>query len=202
MFGFNIDVMANFNFIKKICESLGKNNKSIYPMVAIATANGIFRPTFTMLKKGENPESKKYAALREGLTEVIAVPTYWACGELAAKCGKIITSKAIDKKISDLEKTGKILTTEAKNEMKSSAIKKGQAGLMLIGVCTAAGIIIPGLCSLVVKPIMEKIGKPKTSLDVTSQAPQTKTYFSVNPPAQTKTIYKNFSLGGMKVGGV
>lgn len=194
--------MTKFNFLKNICESLGKNNKSIYPMVAIATANGIFRPTFTMLKKGENPESKKYAALREGLTEVIAVPTYWICGELAAKCGKIITSKAIDKKIKELEKAGQKLTQDAKEEMRSSAIKKGQSGLMLIGVCTAAGIIIPGLCSLVVKPIMEKIGKPKKTLDVSSQTPKTKTYLPINTPAQIKPVYKNFSLGGMKVGGV
>lgn len=56
--------------------------------MAVAMANAIFRPTFTMLKKGENPESKKYAALRELITEVIAVPTYCISGILAGKFGE------------------------------------------------------------------------------------------------------------------
>ena len=139
------------NFIKNTCYKLGNNNKSIYPVIAIAIANGVCRPTFTMLKKGENPTSKKYAALREGITEAIAVPTYWACGVLAAKCGEKIASSAIDKKIAKQEKEGKFLANEIKQEMKNAAIKKGQAGLMLIGVCAAAGIVIPALCSILIK---------------------------------------------------
>ena len=129
-------------FIKNICKSLGNNNKSIYPVVAIATANGIFRPAFTMLKKGENPESKKYAALRECLTEIIAVPTYWFSGVLLGKCGKKIVDKAMDVKFANMEKNGKLLSENVKLHMKNSAIKKGQSGLMLIGVCFAAGTVL------------------------------------------------------------
>ena len=73
------------NFIKNLCSKLGNNNKPLYPILAISCANGIFRPTFTMMKKGENPESKKYAALREGSTEVVAMPTYFVTGILGAK---------------------------------------------------------------------------------------------------------------------
>lgn len=193
--------MSVTNFIKNICSKLGNNNKSIYPMIAIATANGIFRPTFTMLKKGENPESKKYAALRELLTEVIAVPTYWASGELMAKVGKHITSKAMDKKISLMEEKGEVLTEKAKQNMKEAAVKKGQAGLMLLGVCTAAGLIIPALCSVAVKPVMNKIASKKevgVKNDViTSPA-------NISSPQQkiTKPIFKGSSNYGMKVGGV
>lgn len=194
--------MSVINFIKNTCSKLGNNNKSIYPMIAIASANGICRPTITMLKKGENPESKKYAALRELLTEVIAVPTYWASGELMAKLGKYITSKAIDKKIAKLEKDGEILTDKVKQNMEESFVKKGQAGLMLIGVCTAAGLIIPALCSVAVKPIMDKISaKNKPDIqggkDFASSA-------KLTPPNQkiTKPVLNSVSTAGMKVGGV
>ena len=203
LFGFNIKykIMAITNFIKNICHKLGSNNKSIYPVIAIATANGIFRPTFTMLKKGENPESKKYAALREGITEVIAVPTYWACGELAAKCGKTIVARAKDIEFAKMEQKGQILAEQTKQEMKSAAIKKGQAGLMLVGVCTAAGLVIPALCSLCVTPIMSKIAKKpdEKQLNYTPQNIST-----IIPPQKqiVRPIFKNKYSGGMKVGGV
>lgn len=192
--------MTLTNFIKNICHKLGNNNKSIYPVVAIATANGIFRPTFTMLKKGENPESKKYAALREGITEVIAVPTYWVCGELAAKCGKFIVSKAKDIEFAKMEKKGHMIAETTKQEMKSAAIKKGQAGLMLIGVCTAAGLIIPALCSLCVTPIMNKIGKKQpASTKITPE-----NFGTLIPPQKQiqRPIFKSTYTSGMKVGGL
>jgi len=196
----------NFNnFIKKICNSLGTNNKSIYPVVAIATANGIFRPTITMLKKGENPESKKYAALREGITEVIAVPTYWISGVAAAKCGEKIVNRATDLNFAAQEKKGRILAEDIKQEMKISAIKKGQSGLMLIGVCTAAGIIIPALCSAFVTPIMNKISKPKDQtkkLDIKENPVDSFAKQSTNKNLINRPIFKSSFYSGMKVGGV
>lgn len=194
--------MSIINFVKNTCSKLGNNNKSIYPMIAIATANGICRPTFTMLKKGENPESKKYAALRELLTEIIAVPTYWASGELMAKLGKYITSKAVDKKIANMEKNGEVLTDKVKQNMKETTIKKGQSGLMLIGVCTAAGLIIPALCSVAVKPVMNKISAKK-NFDTKEQGDLTSPT-KIIPPKQkiTKPAFKSISNSGMKVGGV
>ena len=200
--------MSIINSIKNICKSLGNNNKSIYPVIAIATANGIFRPTFTMLKKGENPESKKYAALREGITEVIAVPTYWASGVLAAQFGEQIMAKAMDNYFEKQKKQGRILSEDVKQEMKSSAIKKGKAGLMLIGVCVAAGIIIPALCSACVTPIMNKIApqKDKPSLDIKENVVSNVTV-SVPVVQQNSTfvkrpIFRNTMNSGMKVGGV
>ena len=188
--------MSISNFIKNTCYKLGSNNKSIYPVIAIATANGICRPTFTMLKKGENPTSKKYAALREGITEAIAVPTYWVCGVLAAKCGEKIASTAMDKKLAKLEE--KNLTNEVKAEMKNSAIKKGQAGLMLVGVCLAAGVVIPALCSLLVTPIMNRI--KKNNFEIKEHNPVKFYNYPQTPQQFISRPYKNNY--GMKVGGV
>ena len=198
--------MSITNFIKSICNKLGNNNKAIYPVIAIATANGICRPTFTMLKKGENPESKKYAALREGITEVIAVPTYWACGVLAGKCGAKIVDKAMDKNFAYQERLGHFFSQEAKMEMKTAAIKKGQAGLMLLGVCFAAGVVIPALCSAFVTPIMDRIHK-NTKPDIKSKTavpmalvkrqPNNNHVQFVKRPAIVNTVSY-----GMKVGGV
>ena len=71
--------------IKKALVELGKNNKPTYAVMAIAVVKGIARPLFTMSDKHADPETKKYTAIREGLTEVVAIPTYFACGELAGK---------------------------------------------------------------------------------------------------------------------
>lgn len=125
--------MSLANQLKKICESLGRNNKPTYVVMAIAATKGIFRPIITMTDKKEPPETKKYAALREGLTEVIAIPTYWACGELAGKASKLV-----------------------KDPVKQPIAR---ANMMFIGVCTAALLIIPALCSVTVKPFTDKIFK-------------------------------------------
>ena len=80
---------------KNICLSLGRNNKPTYAVIAIATVKGICRPAFTMMDKTEKPETKKYTALREGLTELIAIPVYWASGELAGCFSKYLTRKVV-----------------------------------------------------------------------------------------------------------
>lgn len=196
--------MAINNFIKTICKKLGDAPKATYSMVAIATANGIFRPTFTMMKKGENPESKKYAALREGLTEAIAVPSYIVCGEIGSKLGAYIGKKAKEKELNNLIKEGKTFSREAMDEMISVASKRGSSGLNLISICIAAGLIIPAVCSACVTPIMNKIGAKKPSSSAAGEA-------KIQVPAQLvqqplrkidRPVFKNVSYSGMKVGGV
>ena len=117
--------------VKNICRSIGEDNNPAYAVVAIATAKGIFRPLFTMMDKKESPETKKYAALREGLTEVIAIPTYLLCGTLAGKGAALF-----------------------KDPVKA---KMAKHNLRFVGVCTAALLVIPGLCSVFVKPFTDKI---------------------------------------------
>lgn len=187
------------SLIKNICSKLGNAPKATYSMVAIATANGIFRPTFTMMKKGENPESKKYAALREGLTEAIAVPSYIICGEIGSKLGERIATKAKKSELNKLAQNGEKYTKEAMDEMIAVAKKRGGSGLNLICICAAAGLIIPSLCSACVTPIMNKIAPKKNNLDIKGNTPA-----QITPPAHKidRPVFKSISYSGMKVGGV
>lgn len=177
--------MAINDLIKKTCKALGENNKPTYVVMAIATVKGICRPMFTMMDKTENPETKKYTALREGLTEVIAIPAYWACGELAGKFAKSIKDQPL--------------------------AKRAEKNLMFIGVCTAALFVIPALCSVAIKPIMDKMGlkAPKDKKDNTKQVlnPTMQTA-AIVPPAVKLNTYPNMktftsrSQTGMRVGGL
>ena len=139
---------------KKILISVGRNNKPIYAVMAVAVANGIFKPITSLTDKKEKPEARKYAALREFLTEVVAVPTYWACGVGAAKLGESLF----------------------KNNPEKKAVAR--ANMMFLGVCTAAVFIIPAACSLLIKALNlsgKKDSRAKTpKLDVTVKAPDIK----------------------------
>lgn len=177
--------------IKRICESIGRDNNPAYAVVAIATAKGIFRPLFTMMDKKESPETKKYTALREGLTEIIAIPTYLACGALAGKGAALVK---------DAEKA-----------------KKAKHNLRFVGVCAAALIVIPGLCSCVVKPFTDKIFHKNEKdeparLDVTSKTNDIDTKKvqlsqtgNISQRPNTAPIYRSYDLAsftnnGMRVG--
>ena len=196
--------MSFINFIKNTCSNLGNNSKPLYPILAISCANGIFRPTFTIMKKGENPESKKYAALREGITEVIAVPSYIICGEIGSKLGAKIAGKAKEIELQKLAQKGEHFAADTMQEMIDVAKKRGSSGLNLICICAAAGLIIPALCSACVTPIMNKI-RPQQNDNKTLDIKEN----TVKPPAmlmQAKPIerpaFKSVSYSGMKVGGV
>jgi len=119
----------------KICEKLGKNNKATYAVVAIATAKGLFRPIFTMMDKHESPETKKYTALREGLTEFVAIPTYIGVAKLAEK---IVTSV---------------------KTFKNDKLEIAKHNANFLGVCIAAVFVIPMVTSMIINPIMNLINK-------------------------------------------
>ena len=194
--------MTLINFIKKICSNLGNKSKPLYPILAISCANGIFRPSFTMMKKGEDPESKRYAALREGITELVAMPTYLLTGILGEKLGKKIAVKALDVNLAKKVQEGKVISEAVKRDMKASAIQKGQAGLGLIAICIAAGLVIPALCSVVVTPVMKRISKKseQKSLDIKENAPTPPAAIRMTAPI-TRPAFSNWN-SGMKVGGV
>ena len=75
--------------LKSTLTYIGKNVKPYWPTVAVASAELIFRPLFTMMDKKSPEETKKYTALREGVTELIAAPTYLVLPILAAKGGDL-----------------------------------------------------------------------------------------------------------------
>lgn len=180
--------------MKKIFVKLGENNKPTYAVMAIAVVKGIARPIFTMTDKHADPESKKYAALREGLTEVVAIPTYWASGELA--------SKVADKLNFDhLPKDKQIYARESARQ-----------NFMFIGVCTAALLVIPALASLTIKPFMKKLQEKKSNnkevlekqnINVESPVEKQAT-FKARPINKNlnNALYSSPKIGGMKVGGI
>ncbi len=159
--------MALADIIKRTCKKLGENNKPTYVVMAIATVKGICRPTFTMMDKTENPETKKYTALREGLTEVIAIPAYWASGELAGALAKKAFSK--DKALAG----------------------RAEKNLMFIGVCAAALFIIPGLCSVAIKPIMDAMGLKAPDDKKHPKQPEQKPEMAYIPASVNHVSYKN-----------
>ena len=173
--------------IKRTCKNLGENNKPTYVVMAIAAVKGICRPAFTMLDKTEDPKTKKYTALREGLTEVIAIPAYWACGELAAKMAK------------------KLFKEEG-------FVKRAEKNLMFLGVCGAALFVIPALCSVAIKPVMNKLGFNAPTANNTDQtAITTKSQISAMDKKQQVThekypaqryAYTGRPQIGMRIGGL
>ena len=117
--------------VKKIIESVGKNNSPMYTVVAIAIANSIFKPFSTLLDKKESKETKRYTALREILTECVAIPTYIG----SAKFSEMFATRIKE----------------------SQRAKMAKSNLSFIGVCTAAALIIPGLCTVIIKPFTDRI---------------------------------------------
>ena len=209
--------MSIGNLLERICTRLGEKNKATYVVMAIATVKGICRPTFTMMDKKENPVTKKYTAIREGLTELIAIPVYWASGELAAKLGKALAKPKyfMDKELYKLHKAGQITPDVEKafnsaRKLAENNKAKLETNLMFIGVCTAALFVIPALCSVAIKPLMgviQKNHKPEDKrLDVNTlretSAPLYNPYFQHNDNLKYLSSFNKTSVSGMKVGGV
>lgn len=169
----------NTNYLKNLCTKLGINNKPTYVVMSIAAVKGVCRPLFTMMDKKEEPKTKKYTAIREGLTEVIAIPIYWACGELSAKCANFLPK--------DLQTNGK------KN-------------MMFIGVCTAALFIIPALCSAAIKPLMNRIYHNNDNSKPNQAPVQPNVLPAVIKPPVNKissiNTFANRPQSGLRVGGL
>ena len=140
---------AIYNGLKNVCTSLGKHNDALYAVLAIAMFKGIMRPTFTMMDKKSDKETKKYAAFREGLTEVIAFGSY-----IATHAALVPLSVKWAKKA-------------------GVSPKKLKNGVSLFSVCLSAGVIIPAVCNLTLKPIMDGVKKLSEKKNKMSKIPQT-----------------------------
>lgn len=179
-------------FIQKVCNKLGENNKPIFTVMAIATGKGIVRPTLTMTDKKERPDARKYAALRELMTEFIGVPTTFCAGLIAESLTGLLAKKG---------------TLQFRNT---------KSVLSLLGICCAAGYFVPHFCNEFMPPIMKKLMPnydPNASASQSvhtlpePQKPQMNTFTGALIPVQHKTIaqfntYPRFTAyynSGMKV---
>lgn len=165
---------------------LGENkNSAIYVAVAIALFKGIFRPYFTMRDKKSDPQTKKYTAMREFLTEMIAIPVYVSVPTLGSsfiknrfyKGAPKITQKAVD------------------------------ANVKFLGVL-ASTAIIPAVCNLIQPPIMKsysnyvKNKNAKTAIAQNNPTtvvvnPNKPSFSGNNPLTMKKSHMSNY---GMRVG--
>lgn len=158
----------------KLCGNLGKNNKSLYSALTIAVSKGTLRPTFTMLDKKQDKDSRNYAAFREGLTGAVAIISYLA------------TNKLVDKLAEPFCKKAKIL----------DKLEQVKPVLSLISVSVSALIVIPLVCNLITKPLLDKV----SSKPVSNKRPsEPKTIKFQGYPA----VYKNFGYtnGKLRIGG-
>lgn len=172
---------------KNLCMNLGKNNKALYGALTIAVSKGILRPTFTMMDKKQEKNSRKYTAFREGLTGAVAFGSYLITDAGVAKLAKHIAEK-----------------TNHLNEL-----PKMKSTLSLISVSLTALFVIPAICNMATKPLMNAL-LPDNNKKETKRMPQQP------KPLQVKNVeqpnfngyttpyyhFKNFYNSGMKIGGV
>lgn len=128
-------------FVKWASEHLGKSNKPVYTVAAVAVFKGLFRPMFTMMDKKQDPETKKYAAVREGATELIAIPTYIGLSYLTEKMAPAFSpnGKTVDQMLHSTKST-----------------------LGFFGVCFAALYAIPKLCNVAMPHVTKALKMEKT----------------------------------------
>lgn len=134
--------------LKNTFRFLGENkNSATLIACSIAAFKGIFRPLFTMMDKKSDLETRKYAAIREGLTEVAAFPLY--------ALTPLLVGKIVDKTLS--KETSEIIKDKIKMNSK------------FLGICVAT-LIIPAVCNAIQPPMMKAYkksqDKKKAKLDI------------------------------------
>ena len=201
--------MAYQDKLVKTFDYIAKNLNATHTVMAIAAVKGICRPTFTMMDKTEKPETKKYTALREGITEAVAIPVYFICGELAGFGAKVMKkfqdAAAIKKAQKAAEKTGDVVDIE-KLKQSPEMTRKIVKNLRFLGVCAAALVVIPSICSIAIKPIVDEIIKPPASPKIPPKKPSAplnmNTSLAVTKPIVRPSMNSFIGHYGMKAGGV
>lgn len=196
--------------LEKILTKFGREYSPTVVAMGIAAAKGIFRPIFTMMDKTESDETKRYTALREGLTEVIAIPIYYLSGVLSKK----ITNKlAVPKNFipNDIYKrhlkgdksVDVINAIKHAEELVKVNKPKIASTTAFIGVCVSALLVIPFTCSVAIKPIMKFIEKRNSKKEIDND--NRLEIKQINEPGIKVNTFKgiyNPCNSGIKVGGL
>ena len=172
--------MSFVKIVEGICKKLGEANLPVYTVAAVAVFKGILRPTFTMMDKKQDPETKKYAAIKEGATELTAIPTYIGMSWLTSKLAPAFSPQG---------KTPGALFNSAKST------------LGFFGVCFAALYAIPKLCNVIMPYVMKvlKVEKPKKEENKVA-ALNTGTIENIVKPVQSPYAKMPINVnGGMRV---
>lgn len=160
--------------IKTICEQLGKSNLPVYTVATVAVFKGILRPTFTMMDKKSDPETKKYAAVKEGATELIAIPTYISLSWITSKLAPAFSPKG-------------------KNY--DQLLHSSKSTLGFFGVCFAALYAIPKLCNMAMPSVMKilKLDKKKDGAELQVKPFATESVFKTE---EMPKGFKNVQIAG------
>ena len=204
--------MSIANTLEKVFIYFGKDANPALIATGIAGAKAIFRPTFTMMDKDQDPKAKRYAALREGLTEVLAMGIYYASGKLTTAAAKALTKpKEMTKEtfktiIEGGKNLPKNITEDAARGIKNNFFKVNST-LSMLGVFASALVIIPEACSLVIRPLMKELNKKEQKkLDINTAAPiKPNTWQPSFQDNNSNKIFNTFPdrfSSGMRVGGV
>lgn len=180
--------MSFSSSINKICTFLGESNSPLIATVTISAFKGVLRPTFTMMDKKSDPDTKKYVATRECLTELVALGTYVVSNSLMSTLTKPLCSK-----------TG--IT-------KKEDIAKVKTGLSVLSIWACAGLVIPMICNAILPPTMkllfkkDKTQKDEKTLDIKEppQQPPAPIYYHNPYPNKPEYAYYTNNVS-MKVGG-
>ena len=202
--------MAIKQQLEKTLTKFGETASPTFVAMSIACAKGICRPAFTMMDTKENYETKRYTALREGLTELIAIPVYYLSGVVSNYAAKKLSvpknfmSKKMYKRYSAGDSSKEVLTAveHAKN-LAQNNLPKIKTTASFIGVGLSALLFIPLICSIAIKPIMNHIGKKddKTKTNVVNITPPYNQKTNNMPYNTYKSVYPS-NIHGMKVGGL
>lgn len=129
---FGLKELAKKPSLENTFKFLGDNPSSaIWVACTIAAFKGVLRPFFTMRDKKSDPETKKYTAIREALTELIAIPVY-------ALVPTIVSS---------------LIKKHLYNGAPKPTLKAVETNVKFWGVL-ASTAIIPAVCNIVQPPIM------------------------------------------------
>ena len=156
---------------KNLCMSLGKNNKALYGALTIAVSKGILRPTFTMMDKKQEKNSRRYTAFREGLTGAVAFGAYLVTDAGVEKLAKHIAVK-----------------TNHVNEL-----PKMKSTLSLISVSLTALFVI---CNAATKPLMNAFLKDNETKRI-SQKPVRQVNFNGYPRIYSSRSFDGMRIGGI-----
>ena len=170
------------NPINNLYDFLGRNkNSATIISCLIAVFKGTFRPIFTMTDKSQDPKTKKYAAIREGVTEVAALPLYAATPTLAGMLVKKFYNGAFSDRVETNSK--------------------------FLGVCLAT-TLIPFVCNWIQPGITKMIKNHEAKKNPQLNNPVAPPQYQQNPvnpvgkPQVSNVAFSAVKMNyGMKVGG-
>lgn len=167
---------------EKVFTSLGSNPDPLITIIALCLFNATVRPLITLSDKNQPKERRYYAALREAVTEMIALPT---CVLFARGIGGMLANKFATSK--------------------SPEVISGVKNVFSLLGLVAANFVIPILTTIALDPIMKDVKKrivkdkqQHPTLDITSQSPLNNTpVLPPNPatlPASVNNVWQHYQF--------